>query len=130
MRIGVDLLKLPRFARVAEHPRMRRLLFTERELGDVADLGPARRVERLGGRFCAKEAVAKVLGRGLGQGLRWPEIEVTSDEWGAPAVRLHGGAAEAARTAGIGSVQVSITHQEDLVVCVALGVPHGPDRGA
>ncbi|WP_433271699.1 holo-ACP synthase [Actinosynnema sp. CS-041913] len=127
MRIGVDMVRLARFARIAEHPRMRRALFTAAELGDVLDLGAERRAERLGGRFCAKEATAKVLRRGLGQGLRWPDIEVTSDEWGAPVVALHGGARRIARAAGIRSVLVSITHQDDLVVCVALGMTGGHD---
>jgi holo-[acyl-carrier protein] synthase len=122
MRIGVDLQSVSRFARIARHPRYRRLVFTEAELADVPDLGAARLVEKLAGRFCGKEAVAKVLGRGFGQGLRWRDIEVTSDRWGAPVVTLSGGARQVADAAGVDRVALSVSHQSDLVVCVATGI--------
>lgn len=120
MRIGVDLMSVSRFARVAEHHRYRTLVFTERELAEAGQAGPARSVERLAGRFCVKEATCKLLGRGFGQGLRWPDIEVCSDEWGAPAVTLSGGARRLAEEAGIDEIAVTLTHQVDLVVAVAV----------
>jgi len=123
MRIGVDLMSVSRFARVAEHPRYRTLVFTERELAEAGQAGSARRVERLAGRFCVKEATCKLIGRGFGQGLRWPDIEVCSDEWGAPAVRLSGGARRLAEEAGIDEIAVTLTHQVDLVVAVAVSDP-------
>jgi holo-[acyl-carrier protein] synthase len=123
MRIGIDLQSVSRFARIAQHPRYRRLVFTEAELADVPGLGAARLTEKLAGRFCGKEAVAKVLGRGFGQGLRWRDIEVTSDRWGAPVVTLSGGARDIADAAGVARVALSVSHQNDLVVCVATGVP-------
>jgi holo-[acyl-carrier protein] synthase len=123
MRIGVDLMSVSRFARIAEHHRYRTLVFTERELAEAGQLGSARSVERLAGRFCVKEATCKLLGRGFGQGLRWPDIEVCSDEWGAPAVTLSGGARRLAEEAGIDDITVTLTHQVDLVVAVAAADP-------
>jgi holo-[acyl-carrier protein] synthase len=119
MRIGVDLLSVSRFARIAGHTRYRSILFTETELTQADGLGSARYVECLAGRFCVKEATCKVLGRGFGQGLRWRDIEVITDCWGAPAVALTGGARAIADAAGIDEVVVTITHQADLVVAVA-----------
>ena len=133
MRIGVDLMSVSRFARVAEHPRYRALVFTERELGEAGHAGAARHVERLAGRFCVKEATCKLLGRGFGQGLRWRDIEVCSDDWGAPAVALSGGALRLAEEAGLGEIAVTLTHQVDLVVAVAAterGRPPSPYRPA
>ncbi len=69
--------------------------------------------------------MCKLLGRGFGQGLRWRDIEVIADEWGAPAVTLHGGAERLADAVGLGDVAVSITHQVDLVVAVAAAVRKG-----
>ncbi|MEV6606205.1 holo-ACP synthase [Kutzneria sp. NPDC051319] len=125
MKIAVDLLSVSRFSRVAEHRRYRGLVFTEGELAQAGEPGTARHAERLAGRFCVKEAVCKLLGRGFGQGLRWRDIEVIADEWGAPAVTLHGGAERLADAARLGDIAVSITHQVDLVVAVAAAVRKG-----
>ena len=128
MRIGVDLLSISRFSRVAGHERYRTVLFTETELTQALQSSPERYAERLAGRFCVKEATCKVLGRGFGQGLRWRDIEVTNDRWGAPKVTLYGGARQIAEDAGLGEIVVTITHQVDLVVAVAAataaGQPH------
>lgn len=133
MRIGVDLLSVSRFARVAEHHRYRRLVFTETELEHAGQLGSQRYTERLAGRFCVKEATCKLLGRGFGQGLRWRDIEVTNDPWGAPVVALTGGARQLADEAELSEIVVTLTHQVDLVVAVAAAA-HGrqprPYRGA
>lgn len=119
MRMGIDLLSISRFSRIARHHRYRTLVFTAAELQDAGDAESRRGAERLAGRFCAKEATAKVLGRGLGQGLGWRDIQITSDRWGAPRVTLLGRARRIAAEAGIGAIEMSISHYEDLVVCVA-----------
>lgn len=126
MRVGVDLMSVPRFARVAEHRRYRTLVFTELELAQAERLGVDRRTERLAGRFCAKEATCKLLGRGFGQGLRWRDIEVTNDPWGAPSVALMGGARRLADEAGLSEIDVTLSHQADLVVAVAVAANGRP----
>ncbi|MFI9328705.1 holo-ACP synthase [Kitasatospora sp. NPDC052868] len=122
MRIGVDLLAIERFARIARHDRYRSLVFTEAELAQAATLGPERSVERLAGRFCVKEATCKVLGRGFWQGIRWRDIEVLGDPWGRPVVTLSGGARKAAAELGLAEVVVTLTHQVGLVVAVAVAL--------
>jgi holo-[acyl-carrier protein] synthase len=119
MRIGVDLISVSRFAKVAAHKRYRTVVFTAAELAEADTMAEPRCTERLAGRFCAKEAVAKALGRGFGQGLSWRDIEVTADDWGAPTVALHRGARRVADEAGVRAVELSLTHHSDLVVCVA-----------
>lgn len=119
LRVGVDLMSVSRFARVAEHPRYRALVFTQRELDQAGLPGSERCLERLAGRFCVKEATCKLLGRGFGQGLRWPDIEVGTDVWGAPAVALSGGARRLADGAGVREIAVTLAHQADLAVAVA-----------
>jgi holo-[acyl-carrier protein] synthase len=124
--MGIDLLAVRRFARVAEHDRYRGLVFTEAELAHADTMGPDRRVERLAGRFCVKEATCKALGRGFGQGIRWRDIEVLSDSWGKPVVTLHGGARRIAHELGVREMAVTLTHEADLVVAVAVAVPGDP----
>lgn len=123
MRLGVDLVEIARISRIAAHPGGRRLVFTAAELAHADTLGQRRATEYLAGRFCAKEAVAKVLGRGLGQGLVWHDIEVVGDRYGAPTVTLRGGARAVAAEARIDRIEVSLSHQGDLVVCVAAALP-------
>lgn len=128
VRIGVDLTTVSRFLKIAEHRRYSSLIFTAAELEQAEQGGAGRRAERLAGRFCVKEATCKLLGRGFGQGLRWRDIEVTSDGWGAPVVTLHGGAASLAAAAGLGGISVTITHQADLVIAVAAAATHTGGR--
>lgn len=120
MRIGVDLLEIARFAKIAGHPGGRRIVFSAAELARAETFAAPRREEYLAGRFCAKEASAKALGRGLGQGLVWREIEILTDAHGAPRVQLTGGALAVAEQAGIGRVDLSLSHHGGLVVCVAV----------
>lgn len=70
------------------------------------------------GRLAAKEAVFKLLRSG-GQALPWLAIEILKDpgEW--PRVHLTGTAAELARSAGIGGIDISITHDDQFAVAVA-----------
>ncbi|MCX5391931.1 4'-phosphopantetheinyl transferase superfamily protein [Streptomyces sp. NPDC006482] len=133
MRLGVDLQSVSRFRRIAQHPRMRGCLFTERELAQAEGLAPERYAERLAGRFSAKEATCKVLGRGFGQGVRWRDIEIVSNEWGAPLVFLSGGARAVADRAGLTRFQLTLSHQADLVIAVAAAeeLPERrPDNGS
>ncbi|MCW6007284.1 holo-ACP synthase [Micromonospora sp. CPCC 205371] len=122
MRIGADLVDVARFAPIAAHPRGRRLIFTDAELAVADTLGERRRGEYLAGRFCAKEAVAKALGRGLGQGLAWRDIEVLGDAHGAPVVTMRGGALAIATRQRVERIELSLSHQSGLVFGVAVAV--------
>lgn len=80
----------------------------------------ARTVERVAGRIAAKEAVMKVLGHGWPY-VSWTEIEVLPGAAGRPEVRLTGRALGFAEDAGLDGLDVSITHDGDLAIAVALG---------
>ncbi|KAL3433393.1 hypothetical protein BDV09DRAFT_112089 [Aspergillus tetrazonus] len=73
------------------------------------------------GRWSAKEAVFKSLGvcsKGAGAPLK--DIEIENDSNGAPTVKLHGAAAEAAKEAGVKHISVSISHSDTQAVAVAI----------
>ncbi|CBF87553.1 fatty acid synthase subunit fasA [Aspergillus nidulans FGSC A4] len=73
------------------------------------------------GRWSAKEAVFKSLGvcsKGAGAPLK--DIEIENDSNGAPTVKLHGVAAEAAKEAGVKHISVSISHSDMQAVAVAI----------
>jgi len=108
VRVGVDIVHIPRFERAIERwgERLLRRLFVEEELAD-------RRVEHLAGVFAAKEAFLKALGRGL-SGLSWHDIRVFDDQGGAP--RLW--ASE--RVGFKGQAALSISHEGEYAIAVCL----------
>jgi holo-[acyl-carrier protein] synthase len=114
--IGVDLIDIDRIADVLQrHPgRFRRRVLTERE---DRYCGP--KIERVAGRWAAKEAVSKVLGLGV-RGVGWREIEVLPNRAGQPQVLLHGRAAARARALGLEEVTVSISHERHMAMAAAL----------
>jgi holo-[acyl-carrier protein] synthase len=83
--IGVDVVDLTRFAATLERtPGVRDRLFTSEE--------STQPIESLAARFAAKEALMKALR--VPQAIPWHDIEVVTDDVGAPDFRLTGAAAE------------------------------------
>ena len=116
--IGVDLFERKRilatYARFGD--RFLRRVFTERELEQAGG-----RIERLAGRFAAKEACAKMLGTGIGATIAWREIEIVRLDGGKPHLVLHGGALAHAATLGLTAFDVSISDTGDHVLAVVVG---------
>jgi holo-[acyl-carrier protein] synthase len=114
--IGIDLVDIERIVGVLRKfpDRFRLRVLTDREQRYVG-----RRVERMAGRWAAKEAISKVLGLGV-RGVGWREIEVLPNRAGAPQVFLHGRAARRAEALELDEVTVSISHERHLAVAVAV----------
>ena len=121
MRLGVDILMLDELDRLLGRRWFDGYVYAESELDTAGDLAPQRRREFLAGRFAAKEAVLKVLGLGLFQGVAPREIAVLRADTGAPGVALSGTARSAAVGAGLRGISVSITHKRNLVCAMAVG---------
>lgn len=96
--------------------------FTELERRECAG-----NAARLAARWAAKEAAAKALGTGIGP-IGWQELEITCGESGAPTLRLHGAAADRARSLGLYAWSVSLSHTAHHAVAVVAGAgsPAGP----
>ena len=73
----------------------------------------------LAARFAAKEAVAKVLGTGLGA-VAWREIEILANERGRPVLVLHGAAAARAAHLGLRHWSISLTHLTGLALALVV----------
>lgn len=116
--IGVDLVERARvlqtFARFGE--RFLTRVFTETEREQAGG-----RIERLIGRFAAKEACAKALGTGMVT-VAWREIEIARLPGGKPELRLHGHAAERAAALGLMAFDVSISDTRDHAMAVVVGL--------
>lgn len=128
--VGTDLVDVGRMrTAMARTPGLATRVFTDAERSWAA---AARRPEqRFAARFAAKEAVLKSMGAGLGAA-PLTDIEVVRHDSGAPAVALHGRAAELARSVGVERILVSLTHTEHAAsaVAVALGAPVAGPAGA
>ncbi|MBO0688720.1 MAG: holo-ACP synthase, partial [Candidatus Dormibacteraeota bacterium] len=113
-RIGIDTCGLDRMATAVARSGQPFLekVFTPAELAYCEG-----RVERLAGRWAAKEAIIKCFD-GTPLCFRRREIEVLPAESGAPRVRLGaGGGGDSG--AGGAQVQLTITHQSGLAVAAA-----------
>jgi holo-[acyl-carrier protein] synthase len=121
MRIGIDLLRASELDRLAARHWFMRYIFADVEFMQAEALTGERRREFLAGRFAAKEAVLKVLGVGIFQGVAPRDIAVGRLDCGAPDITLRADAAHAARQARLRNVTVSITHKGEMVVAVAIG---------
>jgi holo-[acyl-carrier protein] synthase len=117
---GIDAADIARIARVVERwgDRFLHRVYTPAELGYCGSS-----MERLAGRFAAKEAVSKVLGTGVGCVL-WTEMEILPGPKGRPAVALHGAAKSAAKALRLGDISVSITHTGNLAMACAVALVH------
>lgn len=111
---GVDIIEIERIRAASARASFLRGVFTERELRYWETHGKS--VETLAGLWCAKEATVKALGCGFR--FRPTAVEILHTPEGAPAVVLHGKAAE--RFAEI-TVEVSISHCKAYAVAVAIG---------
>jgi holo-[acyl-carrier protein] synthase len=116
--VGVDLIERIRvmrsYARFGE--RFLRRVFTATELEQANN-----QIERLVGRFAAKEACSKALGTGMIT-VAWREIEIIRGTGGKPVIRLHGRAAARAQMLGLTAFDVSISDTQDHAMAVVVAV--------
>ncbi len=107
---GVDIVEIRRVKRAVERYASKFLekIFTA---GEIAYCRRFRDPYRsYAARFAAKEAVFKALGAGVGQGLKWLEIEIVNSPEGAPQVVLSGKTAVLAREKGVQKIHLSLSH--------------------
>jgi len=91
--IGIDLCGVARIRKSATGlgAAWARLLFTDEEqIQHQLHGDPVRQMAKA---FCAKEAAAKALGKGLADGVSWHDIELLDADV-IPQLRLSGGAAQ------------------------------------
>lgn len=117
-RVGVDAVHIPTWERhlgLGGEPLLQRT-YTEGEL-----VFCDRRPDRLASRLAGKESVLKALGTGI-RGIGLADIEIVSEPTGRPTVILHGRAQSQATDLGLHHVEVSLCHENDIALAVAVGV--------
>lgn len=119
---GIDLVDIAEMRRWIDDPRDPLIprCFVQEELDEVG--GGPDRIERLAGRFAAKEAVLKALGTGFGAGVAFSDVIIHRAAGTPPEVRLTGGAAKAAAVRGIIEWRLSISHAGTMAMASAIAI--------
>ncbi len=114
---GLDLVEIKRIASLKAAIKARfiqRILTPEEQKFSTPD-------QSIAGVYAAKEAAAKALGCGIGK-ISWHDMEIISDEYGAPHIHFSGRAEQRARELGITCWSVSITHTAELAAAQVIGI--------
>lgn len=124
--IGIDIVEVARITAAIERhgDSFLNRLFTPAE----RDYCESRRspFPHFAARFAAKEAVAKALGTGIGANAGWRDLEVIRHPDAAPGIRLLGPAAAFARSRGIDSIHLSISHTREYAAANAVAIASEP----
>ena len=119
---GIDLVDFGRIEKMLEkHPkRFLDRVFTPTEQSDADNT--RNRIEKLAGRFAAKEAVMKLIGTGWRDGIAWTDIEVVNNPLGQPIVTVAGKVKELADEKGVEQITLSITHTSNFAIASAVAL--------
>lgn len=112
---GIDLVEISLFASLVQTGGQTFLdaAWTAAEQSDAEDS-----VERLAARWAGKEAVMKVLQRGIGD-VDPLEVEIRTASDGSPRVVLHGGAYDIAEAQGLDDWNISLCHEQGWAAAIA-----------
>ena len=117
MRTGIDIAKIERFNQKIDDEAFLTRVFTAKECEHIrSHRTEAGQAERMAGKFCAKEAVAKALGCGIGSGVNFIDIEILPNNDGAPVVFLHNYAEKIFSQMSAKEIAVSISHEAEYAV--------------
>ncbi|MHC4622884.1 MAG: holo-ACP synthase [Planctomycetota bacterium] len=126
---GIDLVDRPRIREMVERHGERFLnrVFTPKEQA-YAD-GNKNKIEKLAGRFAAKEAILKLMGTGWRGKIAWTDIEVINNARGQPQVTISGEVERLAEKLGIEHISVSITHTANFAIASAVALAESDGAG-
>jgi len=119
---GIDLVDCPRIEDMVKRhgERFINRVFTAAEQAYAK--ANKNEIEKLAGRFAAKEAVLKLMGTGWRGKIAWTDIEVVNNSAGQPEVTLDGEVKKIAERLGISHVSVSITHTANFAIASAVAI--------
>jgi len=86
--IGIDLVSIKKIAKCVKSEAFRRKVFTSTEIKSCE--AAANVAEHYAGKFSAKEAFMKAIGKGIRQEVWFTQIEVLNHATGAPYIQVSG----------------------------------------
>ena len=117
---GLDIVDVDRIRKAHSRwgDRFLRKFMREEEIDYCHSLNDP--VPSIAVRFAGKEAISKAFGTGIGEKLRWHDLEIVSHENGRPTVKLHGGANVMLTELGGKTVHISLSHSASQAAAMAL----------
>jgi len=112
--VGLDIINIKEIETFLESPEG--IILTPAEWEEIKYSVNVQ--ERLAGKFAAKEAVMKLLGKGM-DSLEFLEIEILNNTEGRPLVYLNGNSRVIWDSSGFEFLNVSISHHKSYAVAVA-----------
>lgn len=121
IQCGTDIIEIDRIRKALEKSStsFSVKVFTESEINYCESKKNAK-FKSYAARFAAKEAVAKALGTGIDEGIRWKDIEVLNDMRGKPHINLYGKARDIYEALGGSEISLSLSHCENYAVAFAV----------
>jgi len=118
--VGTDIVAVARIAALMRDRGSAFLerWFTAREIDYCSSKAVPSR--HFAARLAAKEAVLKALPMPWNGPLPWRSIEIVNDPRGAPSVSLSGAILDAATTAGVVEIRLSLAHCDEYAAATAL----------
>ncbi len=119
---GIDLVDFGRIEEMIKRHGSHFLdrIFTPTEQQQANEV--KNKIEKLAGRFAAKEAILKLLGTGWRGKIAWTDIEVVNNPLGEPQVKLTGEVRKIASQQGASEISLSITHTANFVIASAVAI--------
>lgn len=123
-RLGTDLVYIPRIEATIERfgDRFIHRVYTPGEQLDCGwhkNLPKHALINKLAGRWAAKEAIVKALGTGW-RGVGYTDVEIRRSQTGAPVVYLHGRAMVLLAEYPEVQWQLSLSHDGDYAIATAI----------
>jgi len=118
--VGIDLLDYRRISRVYIRYGERfidRILTTEEK---EVFFNKKKQDRFLANNFCAKEAVAKALGSGIGKEFSFKDVSILRDEAGAPYAKFSDQTRQVLDARGVRQCLVSISDEKNYITAVAI----------
>ena len=125
---GIDLVDCPRIEQMIQRhgERFIKRVFTDAEQSYAR--ANKNDVEKLAGRFAAKEAILKLMGTGWRGRIAWTDIEVVNNAAGQPEVTLSGEVKKIAEKLSIKHISVSITHTANFAIASAVALAQSNEK--
>ena len=119
--LGIDLVKISRIENLMNKwgKKFLQKIYTIQEIDYCQQFSDS--AAHFAVRFAAKEAVLKMLGTGLRNGIRWQDIATENNHLGQPQIKLSNTAAEIAAEKEIERIHLSLTHEKDYAMAEVIG---------
>lgn len=120
MSIGIDIVNINRIKKIIEKNRDKfyEKIFTEKEINYIFKRN--HKSQTIAGLFASKEAVSKVLGKGIGD-INWKDIEILHDNNGKPFLNRNKKIKQNLKKINLADIQISISHERNYAIAFAIG---------